>query len=101
MFTLGMKVIWLVTNIHECDTSVINSGTITKLGKSYGEQCMWIDNAHKAEDGLLTAFAWPDTEESRLLLNTTLLMAARHKQESKDLMSETFKLRNRFVRKEL
>lgn len=94
---IGQLVIWLRTSAKDGTTQEIVKGVVTKLGKDV----MWVDNQHKSEDCLYSAFAYPAHPDCSLLLNTILLTKARHKQEDLDLLTEQLEMKNRIARGEI
>ncbi len=95
-FKLGQKVIWL-GNDNQTLVSVIKSGTVTKTGKD----TVWVDNQHKSEDCLLSAFLWPDLPLARELCERVLQTKARHEAEETALLKEQFELTNFFSKEGL
>ena len=94
MIALNTAVIYLGNRNTDVSVQEIKSGTVTKIGKA----AVWLDHQHKSEDQLYTAFVWPDTEETRALLNDILAMSARHKTESLDMLSRELELSNKLIR---
>lgn len=95
-FKVDDKVIWLGT--CEGDRQEIFLGTVTKIGGTKSMPTVYVNYKHKPEDQMYSAFVWPDCEEARAHLNKTLEVAARHKQENLDLLSEALQLSNEFTR---
>lgn len=95
MLKIGAKVIWM--NSAEAGKKVISEGTVTKTGRD----TIWVDHQHKPEDCLYAAFAFPDNEVCRKLLEDTIEMGYRHDKESKDMLTRQIQTANEMVRQGL
>ena len=93
MFKIGANVIFRGNDNQTLDP-VIKRGTITKLGKD----TVWLDNAHKPEDQVYTAYLFPDIPECVKLLQDGIDMDLRHKKEKDDYMTDLFKMNNHLIR---
>ena len=95
MFKIGQQVIWM--NTTEAGKTVISEGTVTKTGRD----TIWVNGQHKPEDCLYAAFAFPDNEVCRKLLEDTIEMGERHDKESKDMLTRQIQTANEMVRQGL
>lgn len=97
-FTIGTKIV-RIASIYEGskETEVIVHETVTKVGKSSGTECIWVNHQHKHEDCLYAVYAYPDIPECVEFLERILALKAKHKEESNALMSDTYKLNNKLV----
>ena len=93
-FAIGTKIIFRGNN-NQTLAPIIKEGIITKIHKDLA----WIDNAHKMEDCLYTAFLYPDTEESRAFLMEGIELTLRHKKEEDAYMKKTYQFNNELIRK--
>ena len=102
MFKIGQKVIWIAYDpgVIPMEKKIFE-GEITKIGTSGVEASIYVDNHHKAEDQLYTAFVWPDIPETRQLLQEILDQTKRHKEEEKALATRMLQLSNEMVRRGL
>ena len=93
-FKIGTEIIYRDT---DGINTIIKSGTITRIGKD----TVWLNNKHKPEDQVYSAFLYPNTEECKAFLQRGIDMSTRHKLEEAEYMTETYKLNNDLVRKGL
>ena len=97
-FSIGTKIV-RIASVWEgsIETQVIVHETVTKIGKSTGTECIWVNHQHKPEDCLYAVYAYPDIPECVEFLQRTLDLAEKHKKEDAELMTDTYKLNNKLV----
>ena len=97
-FHIGQSIIYLAGSVLSRNQT-IKHGTVTKMNKRGDE--IWLDNAHKPEDCLYAAFAYPNLPQCHTLLTDIIEMSARHDRESKDMLTRQIQMSNEMVRVEL
>lgn len=93
MMTVGTKIIWIGNNNKDITISEIKEGTITKVGRD----TYYVDNYHKAEDQIYAAYCFPDLEETRQLLGSSIQNTLEQKQWGKNYMKSLYTLRNKLI----
>jgi hypothetical protein len=86
--TIGQQIIY--ENLDS--TEFLKTGTITKI--SGNGDLVYVDNQHKAEECILTAFCWPI--EAREELIAVITERNRLKKIYDDSMSLIYQLRNKY-----
>lgn len=84
---------------YRCDFTKLDGwreGVVTRerADKLHG-QLLWTDGAHKGEDCLIAAFAWPTEVKDEIIAIVTENM--RLQKELDDRMGLVYKLRNRLI----
>jgi hypothetical protein len=95
-FKLNDKIVYR-GNDNDTLHPILKRGTVTKLGKD----TVWLDNHHKPEDQVYSAFLYPDSPESVAFLEEGIALTLRHKAEDAEYMTKTYKFNNELVRKGL
>lgn len=94
-YQLGNQICW--TNALDTDKD-IQYGTVTKVAKCYGVDCIWVDNKHKPEDCIDTSYVWPISAKQELV--AALIERRMLKKAFDDSLMLIFQLRNRVTRGE-
>lgn len=93
-FKVGTRVVMLTPDPGSSHRGIgtISEHVITKVSPRGDE--VWVDNRHKLEDCIYSAYLWADTQDARLHLQRGIEMSRRHKAEEDQYMKDTYEQLN-------